>query len=93
MAEDEIDQELIQAVTAALERGQKIQAIKVYKEATGKGLKDSKDFVEALIPKLVEQDPQRFARLTKSGGGCGNVILITTTISSLAAALIIWFNQ
>jgi hypothetical protein len=35
-------------VADALKRGEKIQAIKLYREATGAGLKDAKEFVEAI---------------------------------------------
>ena len=35
-------------VTEALRRGAKIEAIKLYREQTGVGLKEAKDFVERL---------------------------------------------
>ena len=38
----------------ALREGHKIQAIKIYKEATGLGLKESKDAVDALCPKYLK---------------------------------------
>lgn len=34
------------AVADAIQRGEKIQAIKLYREATGVGLKEAKDYVE-----------------------------------------------
>lgn len=37
-------------VREALERGDKIAAIKLYREATGESLKDAKAYVETLIP-------------------------------------------
>ncbi len=37
-----------QQVSAHVRNGEKIAAIKVYREATGMGLKEAKDFVEAL---------------------------------------------
>lgn len=39
-------------VLTALRAGNKIQAIKAYREATGEGLKDAKDAVEALEKRL-----------------------------------------
>jgi hypothetical protein len=36
------------SVAEALRRGEKIQAIKCYREATGVGLKEAKDFVEEI---------------------------------------------
>jgi ribosomal protein L7/L12 len=35
-------------VTEALQRGEKIQAIKHYREATGVGLKEAKEFIEEI---------------------------------------------
>jgi len=40
--------DLIQSVEEALARGQKIEAIKLVRDGTGMGLKEAKDFVEAL---------------------------------------------
>src|SRR5262249_14105583 len=37
-----------QAVVEALRRGEKIQAIKLYRESTGVGLREAKEFVEDL---------------------------------------------
>ena len=41
-------QNLPHGVTEALQRGEKIEAIKHYREATGVGLKEAKDFVEEI---------------------------------------------
>ncbi len=41
-------QNLPREVTDALQRGEKIEAIKHYREATGVGLKEAKDFVEEI---------------------------------------------
>ena len=38
---------LPRAVADALQRGKKIEAIKLYREATGTDLKEAKDFIEA----------------------------------------------
>jgi len=35
-------------VVDAMQRGKKIEAIKLYREATGTGLKEAKDFIEAV---------------------------------------------
>lgn len=40
--------ELPRQVTEALQRGEKIQAIKHYREATGVGLKEAKEFIEEI---------------------------------------------
>ena len=44
---DDIDQ-----IKAAVFTGEKIKAIRLYRQATGEGLKESKDFVEALEVEL-----------------------------------------
>jgi ribosomal protein L7/L12 len=88
MSESDFDDKLIQDVTEALERGQKLEAIKLYRDASGKGLRESKEFVEALIPGLLEKDPERFAKLAKQGGGCGAAILAAVSIGILVAAVL-----
>lgn len=46
-------------IKKALKGGYKLQAIKIYKDATGKGLKESKDFVDSLCEKyyIAENNP------------------------------------
>jgi len=43
-----VSEELIEKVKALLANRMKIQAIKLYRDETGAGLKDAKDFVETL---------------------------------------------
>lgn len=83
---DQLTEEQIQQISDALANGRKIQAIKIYRKATSLGLVEAKDFVEALIPKLKEQDPERYAALREAQKiGCG-----TTTASCLLLAVLIW---
>ena len=42
-------------VKAALKNGEKLNAIKIYKDATGMGLRDAKDAVDALCPKYLKR--------------------------------------
>lgn len=63
-------------VGAAIAAGNKIEAIKQYRLATGAGLKDSKEIVERLTLELRAQDPARFAA-TPAGKGCMSVIVIS----------------
>lgn len=85
---DEPTEQQVEQITQALAAGRKIEAIKIYREATGKGLKESKDFVDALIPKLLEQDPERYARLSAAqGGGCASALLLGL---GLAVATAVW---
>jgi len=74
-------QEQIEEIGNALASGRKIEAIKIYREATGKGLKEAKEFIEALIPKLMEQDPEKYAKLSAQGTGCASVILICVGVT------------
>ena len=85
---DQPTQEQVEEITSALASGRKIEAIKIYREATGKGLKEAKDFVDALIPKLREQDPEKYAKLSSSQGvGCASVLLFC---AGLAVATGVW---
>ncbi|MBX3177560.1 MAG: ribosomal protein L7/L12 [Candidatus Hydrogenedentes bacterium] len=63
-----------QRMTEAIFAGRKIEAIKIYKEATGTGLKESKEFVEDLERQLRAECPERFAAGAKAG--CGAVVLL-----------------
>ena len=79
--------EQMDAIADALAANRKIEAIKIYREATGKGLKDSKEFIEALIPKL-QEDPEKFAGLGKSqGGGCASAALLLGIVLGAAVAI------
>jgi hypothetical protein len=42
------NQEVIPEIRQLLKAGKKIQAIKLYRQRTGSGLKDAKDYVESL---------------------------------------------
>lgn len=71
-------------VIAALQQGQKIEAIRLLRESTGLGLKDAKDAVEsARIPEpLATRAPGAVA---PSGGGMGWVAVV------IAVAAVIYF--
>ena len=66
------DSSLEAEVLALLEQGRKIQAIKLYRERTGAGLKEAKDAVEAL------GEDGRI--VTPSGSGCLGVVLLLTLV-------------
>ena len=46
----------LKQVKQALREGRRLQALKIYKDATGLGLKDSKDAVDLLLPKYYNKD-------------------------------------
>jgi hypothetical protein len=69
---------------AELFAGRKIQAIKIYREATGADLKTAKDAVEAIDFELRTQHPDRFEN-SSSKSGCMTMLLLL--LSPLAAWL------
>lgn len=68
---------LVEQIVESLKQGNKIQAIKDYREATGAGLKESKDAIEALI--------QKYEITMKSG--CASMLLfaLSTTLLLFSA--------
>jgi len=59
----EIPEEVIRQLAAALEDGNKIEALKIYRSATGLGLKESKEEVERLHADLHAKDPERYPQM------------------------------
>lgn len=64
-------------ILGLMQGGKKIQAIKLYRERAGVGLKEAKDFVEALAAKHGISSP--------SGGGCAGVLLAVLTVGAILA--------
>ena len=80
---DQLTEQQIEDIQNALAGCKKIEAIKIYRTATGQGLKEAKDFIEALTPKLIEQDPERFEKLAAhKAGGCAGAVLFGITLTS-----------
>jgi hypothetical protein len=75
-----------QQVQAALFAGNKIEAIKVYRGMTGRGLKESKDFVEALEAELRVESPELFTAPPGGRGCAGAGALLLVIVATLAAA-------
>lgn len=75
----------LDAITAALRAGNKIEAIKLYREATGFGLKESKDEVEAIEAGLRAKFPDQFPAKPAAGKGCLGVLVfgLATTVAGL----------
>ena len=76
----------IQEIENALASGNKIEAIKIYRDVTGRGLKESKEFIETLIPELQEREPEKYAKLSQ-GSGCALAFVGFTTVA------LIWIVQ
>lgn len=72
----------------ALAQGQKIQAIKIYREMTGSGLKEAKDAVEKLAAELAEKYPGQFPKPSQSG--CGTTALVLVLVVSATALAVVF---
>ncbi len=84
---DNLNEQQRAAILNELMKGNKIEAIKLYREATGAGLKDAKDFIEALVAKVNQERPGTIPKPT----GCGTVaLLIALFVLALAVALHGW---
>jgi hypothetical protein len=73
-------------VRGLLAQGQKISAIKLARQQTGCGLKDAKDFVEAIERGQNPPVPQPAAERT-SGAGCAGVFVVVLIAIILFAYL------
>jgi ribosomal protein L7/L12 len=72
----EVDWDAAQDETfqAALERGNKIEAIKIYREKTGLGLKDSKDAVEYILAGGIPAKKRRAALSLEGAAGVRDLL-------------------
>jgi ribosomal protein L7/L12 len=75
----------VDAIQEAIFSGQKIRAIKLYREASGAGLKEAKDFIEALEAELRRTDPTRFT--APAAKGCGTAVIALALIAVVALLL------
>jgi hypothetical protein len=55
-------------IKGAIFAGRKIEAIKLYRECSGVGLKDAKDAVEELEKKLMAESPEKFEAEDRESG-------------------------
>ncbi len=69
----EISPETKDELMAELFAGRKIAAIKIYREVTGLGLAEAKEFVDSLEKRLREEVPEKFN--APKSAGCSSVIL------------------
>jgi hypothetical protein len=61
--------------------GNKIQAIKLHRELTGMGLKESKDAVEAMEAELRRTSPTLFSQTPGKATGCLSLIALVVTVA------------
>ena len=76
---ESVDSSFEDEILSLLKQGQKIRAIKLYREKTGVGLKESKDFIDALAA------DQHIVAASKSG--CLGVVLLLVFIPLAAIVL------
>jgi ribosomal protein L7/L12 len=76
----------IDRIRDALFAGRKIEAIKIYREATGPGLKESKDLIDVVEARLRVSEPERFT--AAAGKGCGAAVLAFGIVVVLAWRLV-----
>lgn len=83
---DDIEKTDLEEIESLIYQGKKIQAIKAYRNATFKGLKESKDYVERLSMELYEKNPARFTAEPSKSAGCGTAIFFLGVIG-----LALWY--
>ena len=78
------------AISNAIYSGNKIEAIKLYRTATGKDLKDSKDAVEKLAAELEASNPAMFARQRRQSGSLAALVFWGTIAAVMVYVVIKW---
>jgi len=73
--------DVMDEILDALQRGKKLEAIKLYKASSGKMLMESKEFVEDLMKELGIEEP--------GGIGCGTAALLLISIMLVCAGKLI----
>lgn len=76
----ELTDEQRQEILNAIKQRRKIEAIKLHREATGDGLKESKEFIEELTAQLMEEDPDSF-QPAKAGCGAAMILFAAGVVS------------
>ena len=88
MAKDLTENDIGQ-ISDALLSGRKIEAIKIYREATGSDLMGAKEFIEKLEEDLREEYPDKFP---DKGKGCAAVFLMGLVLATTGIVLVLKLN-
>jgi hypothetical protein len=72
----EPSQEQIDEIRQTIFAGQKINAIKLYRQATGCDLKHAKDVIEDLQDRLWQESPEKFTSPPGQTSGCGLLLVV-----------------
>jgi len=81
--------EKIAALRELLFAGRKIEAIKLYREMTGLGLKEAKEAVEGLESSLRKETPDRF-KTPPAKGGCLGAAAVIGVCGTMALTWFVW---
>jgi len=81
---DGLSREQVDRIGEALAAGRKVEAIRAYREATGKGLKEAKDDVDVLLSELHKNNPGRYP----GARGCSSAALLFIALVVLFAWLL-----
>ncbi len=81
-----VPEESAAALTAALFAGNKIEAIKIYRNASGGGLKEAKQAMDALEADLRKECPENFTFAAKQG--CLGLILFGGLLATCAGYVV-----
>jgi hypothetical protein len=71
-----ISSNALEKVKAALFNGQKITAVKIYRQDTSASLKDAKDAVERLEAEWRVTEPEKFTVAPRRKRGCGICLVL-----------------
>ena len=86
------DADLMDQVNEALFRGRLIDAIRLYRQATGADLKQAKDFVQALEARLRAQMPERFTAPPSTViqvGAAGCLVLVMLLVAGCVLLMLL----
>jgi len=70
---EELSTEVKNEIAEAIFTRKKLHAVKLYRDATGQGLKEAKDFIETLTEELQEKSPEKFT-VGSDKAGCGSAV-------------------
>jgi hypothetical protein len=88
----EVPEKTKNEIAEAVFTERKIEAIKLYRDATGEGLAEAKEFIEKLTDELREKSPEKFKPLTSdTAAGCGSSSLFFLAVTSATSYLLTRF--
>ncbi len=79
-----LSKEQIDRIGEAFAAGRKIEAINIYRAATGKGLKEAKDDIDTLMAELRKRNPDKYP----APKGCSSAALLLVAPVIFAASVL-----